>query len=69
MLFLFNSAGDKGYTTNVLNTLHLPNGAANVYQYSINTNNDFEKNSYVETTLAKRCLQKPIEKSLNMLRY
>ena len=34
MLFLFNSAYRNTYATNVLNTLSLPEGAINVYQYS-----------------------------------
>lgn len=34
MLFLFNSAVKPEYVKNVLNTLHFPAGAINMYQYS-----------------------------------
>ncbi len=33
MLYLFNSGARPEYVRNVLNTLHLPNGAINTYQY------------------------------------
>lgn len=38
MLYLFNSAARPEYVKNVLNTLHLPNGAINLYQYETNDN-------------------------------
>lgn len=52
MLFLFNSAGDKGYVTNVLNTLYLPDGSENVYQYSVNLSNGKYINSYVQPAIS-----------------
>ena len=63
MLYLFNSAGDKEYVKNVLNTMHLPNGCKNLYQYSINKNNDFKNNSYVQHELVNKCvIKKEIKK-------
>ena len=52
MLFLFNSAGDKGYVTNVLNTLYLPDESENVYQYSINNSNGKNSNNYVQPVVS-----------------
>jgi len=39
MLYLFNSAARPEYVKNVLNTLHLPSGAINKYQYEGEPNN------------------------------
>lgn len=47
MLYLFNSAARPTYVENVLNTLHLPNGAINVYQYET-----FD-NDYIDPSIDK----------------
>lgn len=46
MLLLFNSAFRPQYIENVLNTLNLPFGSTNTYQYSISSNNK----CYIDTS-------------------
>ncbi len=49
MLYLFNSAARPEYVKNVLNTLHLPNDAINIYQYETTPYNYVEKFSDIPT--------------------
>lgn len=52
MIYLFNSAANKGYAKNVLNVLHFPKGCENFHHYAINMESN--KNSYVQTELIER---------------
>lgn len=67
MLYLFNSAGDKKYVVNVLNTLSLPIGTENVYQYTINTVEKNYDNCYVEISMLQK-IQKRQEKHERLFR-
>lgn len=45
MLYLFNTGARGGYVDNVLNTMHLPCGSENMYQYT------FEGDSYIDKSI------------------
>ena len=61
MLYLFNSGARVGYIDNILNTMHLPYGSENLYQYS------YESNSYVDDSIAEGTIKGRKIKDANVL--